>query len=133
MQSGKVAELCSCVLWSNTGVPGIQLLHAEAPTENVTSSSMAPGMMEKGPQVAIQKVDRQNARALMRLMHMTLDEPTRFFHLKCEIHLDSGVLIITLCSVEAHAPNHLQPVLHQHLDQRKFVKVQQVNKVRLNL
>ena len=39
------------------------------------------------------------------------------------------MLLIVLGPVEAHAPDHLQPVLHQHLDECKLVKVQQVYQV----
>jgi len=47
--------------------------------------------------------------------------------------LDSGVLLIILSPVQAHAPDHLEPVLYQHLDEGKLIKVQQVHQVRLNL
>lgn len=39
------------------------------------------------------------------------------------------MLLVILGPVEAHAPHHLQPVLHQHLDECKLVKVQQVYQV----
>ena len=48
-------------------------------------------------------------------------------------NLDTGVLLITLSSIQAHTPDHLHPVLHQHFDEGKLVKVQQVHKVGLHL
>ena len=49
------------------------------------------------------------------------------------MHLDPGMLLIILSPVEAHTPHHFEPVLHQHLDEGKLVKVQQVHQVRLDL
>lgn len=48
-------------------------------------------------------------------------------------YLDPGVLLIVLSPVEAHAPDHFEPVLDQHLDEGKLVEVQQVHQVCLNL
>ncbi|KAA6417706.1 MAG: hypothetical protein FRX49_12292 [Trebouxia sp. A1-2] len=43
------------------------------------------------------------------------------------MYLDPGMLLIIRSPVEAHAPHHFEPVLHQHLDEGKLVKVQQVH------
>ena len=49
------------------------------------------------------------------------------------MYLDPGMLLVVLSPVEPHAPHHFEPVLHQHLDESKLVKVQQVHQVCLDL